>query len=218
MKNITDIKENKYVEAFRPNWVTIMLIAVNVIVFIVLEIIGDTENAEFMYLHGASYPEAIYEDGEYWRFFTAAFLHFGLDHLLNNMVILGCAGHFLEEALGHGKYLLLYLISAVGSNFISYEQMCRSNEYAVSAGASGAIFAVIGGLLWVVIRHRGRYETLTARGMAFMIVMCLYYGISTAGVDNWSHLGGLTFGFVFCMILYRPKRKKIDLGEENQYT
>ena len=213
-----DIKENKYVEAIRPNWVTIMLIVINVIVFIALEIIGDTENAEFMYLHGASFPKAIYEDGEYWRLLTAAFLHFGLDHLLNNMVILGCAGHFLEESLGHGKYLLLYLISAVGSNYISYEQMCRSNEYAVSAGASGAIFAVIGGLLWVVIRHRGRYETLTARGMVFMIVMCLYYGISTAGVDNWSHLGGLIFGFALCVILYRPKRKNIDLDEENPYT
>ena len=96
--------------------------------------------------------------------------------------------------------------------------MCHSNEYAVSAGASGAIFAVIGGLLWVVIRHKGKYESLTTRGMFFMIALCLYYGISTAGVDNWSHLGGLVIGFILSIILYRPRRKVIDLDTEYPYT
>lgn len=201
-----------------PNIITILLIVANVTVFLILEIIGDTEDSLFMYQHGACFPSAIYEDGEYWRLFTASFLHFGVIHLLNNMVTLGCTGHFLEEALGHGKYLILYLISAVGSNYISYEEMCRSDDYAVSAGASGAIFAIIGGLLWVVIRHKGKYESLTMRGMLFMIVVSLYFGISSAGVDNWSHLGGLVSGFALCMILYRPKAKSIDLNEENSYT
>lgn len=216
-ENVPDTK-SKYLEIFRANWVTITLIAANILVFVVLEIVGDTQNAEFMYRHGASYPPAIYEDGEYWRFFTAAFMHFGFEHLFNNMIGLGSAGHFLEEALGHGKYLLLYFVAAIGSNFISYEQMCRSNDYAVSAGASGAIFAVIGGLLWVVIRHKGKYESLTTRGMMFMIALCLYYGISTAGVDNWSHLGGLVTGFALSIILYRPRPKAIDLDTEYPYT
>jgi rhomboid protease GluP len=218
MKDITDVEEYKKKETVKPGAVTILLIAVNVAVFIILEILGDTEDPEFMLLHGAMYPPSVTESGEYWRLFTAAFLHFGFEHLLNNMVILACAGHFLEDALGHGAYLVLYLISAVASNFISYEQMCRSGDYAVSAGASGAIFAVIGGLLWIVIRHKGNYESLTTRGMLFMIALCLFYGISTAGVDNWSHVGGLVSGFVLCVILYRVKPKKIDLDMENQYT
>jgi rhomboid protease GluP len=96
--------------------------------------------------------------------------------------------------------------------------MYYSGDYAVSAGASGAVFAVIGGLLWIVIRHRGHYETLTTRGLLFMIALCLYYGISTAGIDNWSHLGGLASGFVLCVILYGTKPKHVDLDEENQYT
>jgi rhomboid protease GluP len=212
------MEEKNKTTALPAGTVTILLIAVNVIVFFVLELLGDTEDSEFMLQHGASYPPSIAGDGEYWRLFTAAFLHFGFAHLLNNMVILGCAGHFLEDALGHGKYLFLYLVSAVASSLLSFLQMYRSGDYAVSAGASGAIFAVIGGLLWVVIRHKGSYETLTTRGLLFMIAICLYYGISTAGVDNWSHLGGLVTGFVLSVILYRVKPKKIDLSAENQYT
>jgi rhomboid protease GluP len=218
MKESIRTEKNKFEELIQTGGMTILLIAVNVIVFVILEILGDTEDAEFMYLHGACYPPAIVEDGEYWRLFTASFLHFGFDHLINNMVVLGCAGHFLEEALGHGRYLMLYLVSAVASNVLSCAQMYRSGDYAVSAGASGAVFAVIGGLLWIVIRHKGHYGSLTTKGMLFMIALCLLYGISTAGIDNWSHLGGLTTGFVLCVILYRIKPKHIDLDDENLYT
>lgn len=215
---ILQIKQNKYIKVAAPRLITILIIAINVLIFLFLEIVGDTEEADYMYRHGASYPIAILENKEYWRFFTATFLHFGMAHLLNNMVILACAGPFLEEALGHLKFLFLYIVSAVGSSYISYMQMYKSGDYAVSAGASGAIFGVIGGLLWVVIRHKGNYETLTTKGMIFMIALSLYYGISTAGVDNWSHLGGLLIGFFLSILMYRIKPKRIDLSVKNQYT
>ena len=67
---------------------------------------------------------------------------------------------------------------------MSYLQMLHSGDYAVAAGASGAIFGIIGALLWIVILHKGRYETLTGKGLLFMIVISLYYGISSGGVDN----------------------------------
>lgn len=192
----------------KTGYVTIVLIVINIIVWLVLEIMGDTENAQFMYEHGAMYPPAIYEGHEYWRFFSAAFLHFGAEHLANNMLILGCAGFYLEEALGRLRYFILYVAAAFGSSILSYLEMCSSNDFAVSAGASGAIFGVIGGLLWVVIRHKGHYESLTTRGMIFMICLSLYYGITTAGVDNWGHIGGLIMGFFFSIILYWRKAQK----------
>jgi rhomboid protease GluP len=80
--------------------------------------------------------------------------------------------------------------------------MYLSGDYAVSAGASGAVFGIFGGLLWVVIRNKGKYADLNTKGILFMIVLCLYYGISTAGVDNWGHIGGLLTGFVASIILY----------------
>ena len=182
---------------------TFSLAAINVIAFFVLELMGDTLDTEFMMQIGAVYPDLLAKKGEYWRLFTATFMHFGFEHLLNNMLILLCAGAILERALGHVKYLSLYLCAGIGGSTLSFLQMLRSGDYAVSAGASGAIFGIVGALLWIVIRHRGRYETLTGKGLVFMIVITLYYGISTGGIDNWGHIGGLAMGFLLGALLYR---------------
>ena len=88
---------------------------------------------------------------------------------------------------------------------MSYFMMLYSGDYAVSAGASGAVFGMIGGLIWVVIRHRGRFEGLTVKGMMLMAALSLYYGFSTIGIDNWCHVGGILTGFLEAMILYHKK-------------
>ena len=199
-------------------YITFALVAINSIVFVMLEIMGDTQNSEFMAHMGAVWPPYILKQGQYWRLLTATFMHFGFDHILNNMLILVCAGMILEDALGHVKYLILYLIAGIGGSTLSYIQMLHSGDYAVAAGASGAIFGIIGALLWIVIVHKGRYETLTGKGLFFMIVISLYYGIHTGGVDNWGHIGGLIMGFLMGILLYRKKPKYVDFGDENSYT
>lgn len=199
-------------------YVTGILVLINCIVYVVLEIIGNTTDSEFMAEIGAVWPPYLQESSQYWRLLTATFMHFGFEHILNNMLILFCAGSMLENALGHVKYLILYLLAGVGGSTLSYLQMIHSGNYAVSAGASGAIFGIIGALLWIVIVHKGRYETLTGRGLLFMIVISLYYGISSGEVDNWGHIGGLIMGFLLGIVLYRKKPKYIDFKEQNQYT
>ena len=186
---------------------TIALIICNVIIFFLLESMGQTESAVFMMQNGAIYPPYISENGEYWRLFTATFMHFGFGHLLHNMVMLAAAGQILERAMGKAKFLFLYFMSGIGGSLLSYMQMVHSGNYAVAAGASGAIFGIIGGLAWVVIVHKGHYETLTGKGMIGMIALCLYYGISTGNVDNWGHIGGLLMGFAMSMIFYRSVNK-----------
>ena len=197
---------------------TVVLIAVNVLIFFIVEIMGDSESAHFMVQSGAIYPPHILEDGEYWRLLTATFLHFGGSHLLNNMVMLGAAGQILERAIGKWKFLLLYLIAGIGGSALSYWEMVHTGEYAVSAGASGAVFGIIGALVWVVIRNKGKYETLTGKGMLIMVALCLYYGVTAGNVDNWGHIGGFIMGFVMSIIFYRSSIKKIDFAEQNLYT
>lgn len=197
--------------------VTIAFVVANILVFAVMELIGNTEDTNFMVAAGAVWPPDV-EQGQYWRLLTATFMHFGFEHILNNMLILACAGPILEDALGHLKYLVLYLLAGVGGSALSYLQMLHSGNYAVAAGASGAIFGIIGALLWIVIRHKGRYETLTGKGLLFMIVISLYYGISSGDVDNWGHIGGLIMGFLIGIILYRKPRKTVDFIDENPYT
>lgn len=160
------------------SFVTVGFVAVNVLVYMILEILGNTENSEFMVRMGAVWPPYV-KQGEYWRLFTATFMHFGFEHILNNMLVLICAGPILEKAMGHIKYLCLYLIAGVGGSTLSYVQMIARGKYDVSAGASGAIFGIIGALLWIVMIHKGRYESLTGKGLLFMIVISLYYGITS---------------------------------------
>ena len=194
-------------------FVTVGFVAVNVLVYVILEILGNTENSEFMVRMGAVWAPYV-KQGEYWRLFTATFMHFGFEHIANNMLILVCAGMILEKALGHVKFTILYLIAGVGGNILSCAQMLHTKDYAVAAGAAGAIFGIVGALLWIVILHRGRYESLTGKGLLFMIVITLYYGITTGGIDNWGHIGGLLMGFVMGIILYR----RVDFRRENPYT
>lgn len=192
---------------------TISLIIINVIIYIIMETTGSTLDVSHMMEYGALYPEYISDKGEYWRFFTATLMHFGFEHLLNNMVMLAVAGRFLEKAIGKIKYLALYFIAGIGGCVLSYIEMMQSGNYAVAAGASGSIFGIIGALAWIILIHKGRYENLTGRGMIMMLLFSLYYGASTGDVDNWGHIGGLIMGFVLAIIFYRRNTKEIDFSE-----
>lgn len=193
----------------RPAYINGVLIAVNILYFFWLEFHGSTENAAFMVEHGAMYVPLVVREGEYYRLLTAVFMHFGISHLVNNMVILFVLGDNLERALGKVKYLVFYLICGVGANVFSMVVSIREYELAVSAGASGAIFGVIGGLLYVVIRNRGRLEDLSTRQLALFVVCSLYFGFTSTGIDNAAHVGGLVLGFLLAAIFYRnPGRRE----------
>ena len=181
-----------------------LLIALNVLFFLYLEITGSSENVYFMYTKGAMSAPAVLEDGEYYRLLTAMFMHFGIRHIMNNMLVLFVLGDNLERALGHVKYLIFYLLCGIGSNWVS--MMAHSTDtMTVSAGASGAIFGVVGGLLYVVTANKGRLEDLSTRQLVIMILFSLYLGYTSTGVDNTAHLSGLVIGIVLAIILYhRP--------------
>ena len=192
---------------------TIILIAVNVAVFFILSLFGDTEDAVFMMQHGAMYSDFVIQDHEYYRLFTCLFLHFGIEHLLNNMVILGALGWNLELQTGKIRFLLIYFGSGLFGNVVSLIFHGVVQEYTVSAGASGAIFGLMGALLWVVIANHGRLGRLSGRGMLVMVALSLYFGLSSSGVDNYAHIGGLVCGFLLALILYRKRRGRD--GSEN---
>ncbi|EOS70048.1 hypothetical protein C818_02020 [Lachnospiraceae bacterium MD308] len=187
---------------------TVLLAAVNVIVFLALSIQGMTEDAEFMLHHGAMYVPYVAEGDEYYRLFTCMFLHFGFEHLMNNMVVLLIVGWNLEMAVGKVKYLFLYIGSGLCGNVVSAIWDIRTGEYAVSAGASGAVFGMIGALLYVALRNRGRIGDISGRGIGFMVIVTLYYGFSNTGVDNAAHVGGLLSGFLLAVLLYRKRERE----------
>ena len=185
---------------------TVTLIVINIAVFFILTLFGDTEDAVFMLQHGAMYAPYVTEGHEYYRIFTCLFLHFGIAHLLNNMVMLGALGWNLELEIGKIRYIIIYFGSGIIGNIISLCYDLTLQQPAVSAGASGAIFGLMGALLCVVIANRGRLGRLSGRGMLVMVALSLYFGLTSSGVDNLAHIGGLVSGFLLAVVLYRRRK------------
>ena len=182
------------------------LIVINVLVFFLLSLRGDTESGYFMLQYGAMYEPLVTEGHEYYRLITSLFLHFGIQHLLNNMVMLGALGYQLENEIGRIKFLLIYFISGIGGNLCSLYWNVSHGEQVISAGASGAIFGLMGALLYIVAVNRGRLGRLSERGMLIMVALSLYFGLTSSGVDNSAHIGGLIWGILITVLLYRRKR------------
>lgn len=183
-----------------------IMIAVNIVVFIVLSLMGSTEDVLFMATHGAMYVPWVIEANMWYTLFTSMFLHFGIQHIFNNMLVLYIVGDNLERAVGKWKYLVIYLCGGLCGNLLSMWVSLRSNDFAVSAGASGAIFAVVGALLYIVIRNKGRLEDLSSMQLLLVIACTLYCGFVNSGIDNAAHIGGLLGGFVLGVLLYRKKK------------
>ena len=206
-QHINKIPEKRVtVEELKKEPITTALILINVIVFIVVEATGGSENAAHMLECGAIYAPLVLEQGEWSRIFASMFLHFGLPHLVTNMLVLFVLGQRLEPIAGKVRFLIIYILGGLGGNLISLYFDIRTSDFTVSAGASGAVFAVMGGLIYVLLRHKGRVADLTVKQMAVMAGFSLYFGFASGGVDNAAHLGGLICGFIAATIFYHPRK------------
>ncbi|HEX3077710.1 MAG TPA: rhomboid family intramembrane serine protease [Lachnospiraceae bacterium] len=193
----------------KSKYFTIMntvLVAINVLVFVYFEWISSIYSNDQLIEAGSISWQLITEQHEYYRLFTYMFIHFGVSHLLNNMVVLIFIGNYIERAFGSGKYVLLYLCSGViaGLSSLGYNMINSNNVY--SAGASGAVFGIVGAMLFVVVKNKGRFEDIGVRQLILFLFLSLYSGIMSQEVDNVAHIGGLVAGFILAFFLYKRKR------------
>ena len=177
----------------RANAVTVILIIANVLCFAGEMLLGGSEDAQILLEMGASYFPLV-ADGEVYRLFTCMFLHFGITHLMNNMIALGALGSFLEPKAGHVRFLLTYLIGGIFGNVLSTGWEWLTGEYTVSVGASGGVFALFGCLLFLFLFRRNTVRELSFVRMVLALI-CLFAGSFEANVDMMAHLGGFAGGF-----------------------
>ena len=181
--------------------VSIFLVAVNVILYLIC-----TWYTDLLYNEGDLVVLAVLEQREYYRILTSMFLHADINHLFSNMIVLYFLGEILERELGHFKYSVLYLLSGIGAAFVSMAYQYHMMVFVGSIGASGAIYGVLGALLWLILIHKGRYREATLPRMLFFLIYSLYSGFQAANVDNAAHIGGLICGFVVMIFLWRRSR------------
>lgn len=183
-----------------------IIIAVNIIVFVILEILGDTENALFLYLHGGITANSLFKEHEIYRLFTSMFVHAGIRHVFSNMLVLFFIGNDLERAVGRIKYLMFYFGSGLVGGIVSqlyYNQTGALNT--VCVGASGAIFGVMGAMLCVLVRNKGRVQNVVLSRYIVGVVLSVLTGFTTKGVSQSAHIGGLIGGFLLAVLLYRKE-------------
>lgn len=101
------------------NSINLVIVVCNILVFLAVTLTGGTESSRHMMDCGAAYAPLI-ESGEYYRLFTSMFLHFGIQHLINNMLLLLFLGDYLERAAGKIRYLVIYLGGGLVGNLCSY--------------------------------------------------------------------------------------------------
>jgi membrane associated rhomboid family serine protease/regulator of sirC expression with transglutaminase-like and TPR domain len=206
-ENVRVITFQSLLAASTPRFfVTPAILALDVLVFVLMVLTGvslfDPE-IERMLDWGANYGPLTL-GGEWWRLVTANFVHIGLLHLALNMQCLWSLGRLAERMFGNGAFLALYLLSGLGGSVASLWR----NPTIVSAGASGAIFGVAGGI--VVFLYRGKLSLprqVVNRNLTSILVFVGYnllYGFSNSGIDNAAHLGGFVTGLVLGALLRRP--------------
>lgn len=199
-------EKRELVEELKKEPMTAVLLLINILIFLPVEFTQGSFGISPVLEWGAAYPPLILGDGEIYRLFTCMFLHFNISHLANNMLVLFVLGGRLERTVGKVKFLLIYLLGGMAGNIISLLWELHTGNYAISAGASGAVFAVMGGMLYVLLRTRGRVEDLSVRQILIMAAFSLYFGFASAGVDNAAHIGGLLGGFAAALVLFHPRR------------
>ncbi|MCL7453964.1 MAG: rhomboid family intramembrane serine protease [Anaerolineae bacterium] len=175
----------------RPVVTWILLVAVG-LMFLVETLTGGSTQTEVLVRLGAKVTPLIAE-GQYWRLFTAMFLHIGIVHLGFNGYALLAIGTELERLFDWPRFLAIYFLSGLFGNVASY-----AFSYNVAAGASGAIFGLIGALAAFFTLHRerlGAWGRARLGNIVFLIAINLFLGFTQAGIDNLAHLGGLVSGF-----------------------
>lgn len=189
--------------------ITWALLSVNLIVWFGLEIVGSSHDPQILLGFGAMFAPYV-AGGQYWRLLTAIFLHVGFVHLAFNSIGLLVFGGVVERLYGRVRFFAIYILAGIAGSITSYV----FNPITVGAGASGAIFGVMGAFaaFFLASRHvLGETARQTLSGIGILLAVNLFFGFATPEIDNWAHIGGLFSGFVIGLA-FAPRYYFSSLG------
>lgn len=188
----------------KKNIVTNIIIGINIIVFILEVYLSNSMeniNSYVLWILGAKENYSIF-NGEYYRLITCMFLHGGIMHIIFNMYALYSIGSIVEIWFGKIKYIVIYFISGIMGSIMSLYF-----SESMSVGASGAIFGLLGCVLVIAIKFRGRIGKDFLINIAGVIGINIFIGLKAIDIDNFGHIGGLIGGIVITLIFLSNRRK-----------
>ncbi len=185
--------------ADRTPFATYLLVVANLVIFALMERAGGSQDPTVLDRFGALFGPLVAE-GQYWRLLTAIFLHIGFVHIAFNSMGLFVFGTAFERTSGPLRMAAVYIGSGLAGSALSY----LASPAVRSAGASGAIFGVLGALAVYLFVNRQEFGKLGQReitAVLFLAAMNLLTGLTTPGVDNWAHVGGLIGGAALALAI-----------------
>ena len=209
-KNEKKSKIAEKIFSYKKPIFTYAIMTICIVMFILMYIFGNgSEDSYTLIKFGANY-DILTKMGAYYRLFTSMFLHIGILHLFCNMYSLFVIGKEIESLFGKWKYLLIYILSGICGSILSIAFSYNT----VSAGASGAIFGLLGALLYFGYYYRTYLGATIKRSILPVIVFNLMIGFLSPGIDNAAHIGGLVAGIFTAMAVGVPdksnKKDKIN--------
>lgn len=177
--------------------ITYALIIINVLMFLAMYLFGNGSTDIQTLINFGATVDVLIKQGELFRLLTSAFLHIGILHLALNMYALYIIGPQIESFLGKTKFITIYLFSAITGNLLS---MVFANN-TIGAGASGAIFGLLGSLLYFGYHYRVYLGGVLRSQIIPLIALNLLLGFIMPGIDNAAHVGGLIGGILITMAL-----------------
>ena len=171
--------------------ITFLLIGICIIMFFLTYFLGENEIISY----GGNIKELV-KSGEYYRLITCIFLHAGIIHIACNMYSLYVIGSQLESFFGKIRYLIIFLLSGICGSILS---IAFNNNDAISIGASGAIFGLLGAIVYFGYHYRVYLGNALKNQIIPIIILNLSIGFLTPGIDNFAHIGGLIGGIFTTM-------------------
>ena len=201
-KNESKSKIAEKIFSFKKPIVTYSLIFICILVFILMYVLGNGSTDNYTLLVFGANVDTLTKNGDYYRLFTSMFLHIGILHLLCNMYSLYIIGKEVENVFGKVKYLIIHLLSGIAGSILSL----AFNHNTICAGASGAIFGLLGALLYFGYYYRTYLGATLTRTIIPVIVLNLIIGFTSSGIDNAAHIGGLVGGILIAMAVGVPDK------------
>lgn len=209
----TEKENEKFNDVFSPKRIifTNIISLICILMYVIVGIYGNNFfnfDANILAKFGANNILLI-KNGEIYRLLTCAFLHVGLIHLVVNMYSLRVIGPSVESLIGKGKFVFIYLISAISASLMS---LVFVDSNIVSVGASGAIFGLMGALLYFGYHYRLYLNDAIKTQIIPVILFNLIIGFMMPGIDNGAHIGGLIGGYLATMAIgIKNKSEKKDM-------
>ena len=209
-KNELRNKTAEKIFSYKAPIVTYIIMAVCILMFALMYVLGNgSEDINTLLFFGANL-DSLVKSGQIYRLFTCMFLHIGIWHLICNMYSLYVIGKEIENLYGKVKYIIIFVFSGIFGSILSM----AFTHNAVSAGASGAIFGLLGALLYFGYYYRAYLGNTIRKSVLPVVFINLAIGFISSGIDNAAHIGGLVGGILLSMLVGVPgkssKRDRIN--------